>query len=211
MAACPPHLLALSRLLAHTDACDSLLTCPSKLLEQLESKTAGCSSDAMLTTSAIRRLQSLFGSVRRTYAQLFQLHPSVPFELRALMLPRPPASATLDLVIARCTAPTRPVLRVLPAALPPSARVRARAIVYERCAPGIHLQPLPTLDARDELPPSAASPCAATGRRRRRRRAFSTRVRRVRRCWRRRRICSRRMLPRLVGAHRTTARPGWPI
>ena len=108
----------------------------------------------MLTTSAIRRLQSLFGSVRRTYAQLFQLHPSVTFELRALMLPRPPASATLDLVIARCTAPTRPVLRVLPAALPPSARVRARAIVYERCAPGIHLQPLPTLDARDELPPS---------------------------------------------------------
>ena len=82
--------------------------------------------------AVIRELQSLFGTVRRSYRPLLELHPSVPLELAALLRRRSaPPSRGLDIVLCRCREPLGPLLRLAPALLPRHARLRI--FVYERC------------------------------------------------------------------------------
>ena len=90
---------------------------------------------------------------------MLQQHPSVVVEL-ARLLPRrgeilsmTATTRSLDIVLTRCFLPVQPILRMVPAMVSHgSLTLRARAVVYERCAPGEHLQELPHLDVRDLLP-----------------------------------------------------------
>jgi hypothetical protein len=123
---------------------------------ELRKQTAQCAQRA--SRPAVRHAQSLFGSFRRTYAPVLQQHPSLPVDLhklrldmeRALSTSSPPQKS-LDIVLTRCMDSISPAFRVLPAALTDLGHVRAKAVVFERCAPGQHLGELPTLDARDRI------------------------------------------------------------
>ena len=96
-------------------------------MEQLQ--RVSCTTPA---PAVIRELQSLFGTVRRSYRPLLELHPSVPLELAALLRRRSaPPSRGLDIVLCRCREPLGPLLRLAPALLPRHARLRI--FVYERC------------------------------------------------------------------------------
>jgi len=111
----------------HTDICTTVLACPPTAMEQLQ--RVSCTTPA---PAVIRELQSLFGTVRRSYRPLLELHPSVPLELAALLRRRSaPPSRGLDIVLCRCREPLGPLLRLAPALLPRHARLRI--FVYERC------------------------------------------------------------------------------
>lgn len=111
----------------HTDICTTVLACPPSAMEQLQ--RVSCTTPA---PAVIRELQSLFGTVRRSYRPLLELHPSVPLELAALLRRRSaPPSRGLDIVLSRCREPLGPLLRLAPALLPRHARLRI--FVYERC------------------------------------------------------------------------------
>ena len=111
----------------HTDICTTVLACPPSAMEQLQ--RVSCTTPA---PAVIRELQSLFGTVRRSYRPLLELHPSVPLELAALLRRRSaPPSRGLDIVLCRCREPLGPLLRLAPALLPRHARLRI--FVYERC------------------------------------------------------------------------------
>ena len=129
-------------------------------MAQLKRRAHSCGMPVPMLPDAVRQLQSLFGAVRRAYAALLMLHPSIPFELHSLLslLPDPQQAALaaprqLEMVFSRCMESVRPALRILPAALLPASRVRTRAVVYERCTPGAHMASLPTFDVRDQLTP----------------------------------------------------------
>lgn len=138
-------------LLDHTDICSSVLVCRHETVASISRQLSKCSLPPQ--PEVIRRVQSLFGSIRRMYEPLLTLHPSVSLDLRSLFMhsKRLPGAQTLDIVISRCHEPLWPALRVFPAALPPSMRLRARVIVYEHCTPGDHLETLPALDVRDSM------------------------------------------------------------
>ena len=133
---------ALSALVQHTDVCISVLSCPEELLARI--KSTGCDT---LSAAAIRTLQSLFGTVRRTYRPFLELHPSLPLDLGALLRHRShrlPVRA-VDVVLSRCKEPLTPLLRLLPAALPRHSQLRV--FVYERCGG----ERATSLDLRDGL------------------------------------------------------------
>jgi hypothetical protein len=152
----PSPQLGLRLLLDNTDACLSVFTCQPDTVVELRKQTAQCAQRA--SRPAVRHAQSLFGSFRRTYAPVLQQHPSLPVDLhklrldmeRALSTSSPPKKS-LDIVLTRCMDSISPAFRVLPAALTDLGHVRAKAVVFERCAPGQHLGELPTLDARDRI------------------------------------------------------------
>ena len=151
---CPTHVSNLKLLLDHTDICTSVLVCRPDVIAALKRRAQGCNVPSQKT---VRRVQSNFGAIRRMYAPLLQQHPSVPLELRTLLSApdRVQLADTnaLEIVLTRCREPLWPILRVLPAAIPLSARVRARVLVYERCSPGLHLHEHPRLDVRERVPP----------------------------------------------------------
>ena len=151
LASCTPSLVALRLLLQHTDVCESVLTCPVEVRSLVERRAAAC---AAASGDEVRRVQSLFGGLRRTYAAVLQQHPSLALDLRMLVQGVNAADrSTLDVVLTRCREPLAPVLRVLPAVLSTVAgQSRAQVTVYERCTPGEHLSELPSLDVRDHAP-----------------------------------------------------------
>ena len=132
----------MSALVHHSDICTSVLSCPEDVLARI--KPASC---APLSAAAIRTLQSLFGTVRRTYRPLLELHPSLPLDLGALLRHRsqPPPVRAVDVVLSRCKEPLTPLLRLLPAALPRHSQ--PRVFVYERCGG----EGASSLDLRDGL------------------------------------------------------------
>ena len=109
----------------HTDICTTVLACPPTAMEQLQ--RVSCTTPA---PAVIRELQSLFGTVRRSYRPLLELHPSVPLELAALLRRRSaPPSRGLDIVLCRCREPLGPLLG--PACC---AAARLRIFVYAAAA-----------------------------------------------------------------------------
>ena len=147
--ACPALEGSLRLLLEHTDVCTSVLACDSESSAAIQREAQGCGH---APPGVVQRVQALFGNIRRTYAPLIMQHPSIPLDLRTLLVNGISQHAPqLDIVISRCREPLWPALRVFPAALPPSVRARLRVVVYEHCAPGAHLQALPSLDVRDHM------------------------------------------------------------
>ena len=125
----PPNGLpcAVRALTAYTDICSTVLDCPPSALKQLQRVSCATPDPAV-----VRELQSLFGTVRRSYRPLLELHPSVPLDLAALLRRRTaPPSRGLDIVLCRCREPLGPLLRLVPALLPRNTRLRI--FVYERC------------------------------------------------------------------------------
>ena len=140
----PPDALpcAVRALTEHTDICTSVLACEASTIEQL-----GRVSCAPPDPAAIRELQSHFGTIRRTYRPLLELHPSLPLELAALLRRRAaPPSRGVDLVLSRCREPLAPLFRLVPALVPRHAHLRI--FVYERCGWQGSDE---ALDLRDEL------------------------------------------------------------
>ena len=136
---------ALALLASHTDVCNSVLECDHAALGKSASTCPGWSEPAQ-----VRRLQSMFGAFRRTYAELLQQHPSIPLELHDFYRSRHGPPKTLDVVLSRCHEPLLPLARLLPAMLPDTPW-RMRLIVYERCADSEDGTILPSLDVRDSV------------------------------------------------------------
>ena len=136
---------ALALLASHTDVCNSVLECDHAALGKSASTCPGWSEPAQ-----VRRLQSMFGAFRRTYAELLQQHPSIPLELHDFDRSRHGPPKTLDVVLSRCHEPLLPLARPLPAMLPDTPW-RMRLIVYERCADSEDGTILPSLDVRDSV------------------------------------------------------------
>lgn len=136
--ACEP-LALLSRL---TDVCTSVVRC-----DGYRGEGASCDSSH---PSHPTRIQSLFGSYRRTYAELLQQFPPVRIDLRELRR-RPTAVRTLNVVLSRCHEPLLPLLRLLPFMMTVKGW-RMRVVVLERCVDARDETRLASLDVRDSSP-----------------------------------------------------------
>ena len=144
--ACPAMDRTLALLASNTDMCSSVMQCN---VDAMAKAAAGCPPTP---SSHIRRIQSLFGAFRRTYAELLAQHPSIKLDFRHLEKTRPRRKQPFDIVLSRCHEPLMPLLRVLPAALPAGAWVRLRVVVYERCSSFEDFRVLPSFDVRDTAP-----------------------------------------------------------
>ena len=143
---CTPLESNLALLARHTDLCSSVLQCDAA---KLEATAANCPSPQ---PSHVRRMQSLFGVLRRTYSEMLAQHPSLVFDLREFEQVHPRRPRAIDIVLSRCDEPLMPLLRILPAALQPSVRLRVRVVVFERCSIFPDRTLVPAFDVRDASP-----------------------------------------------------------
>ena len=168
---------AAALLVRQTDICVSVLSCSEEAIRRLP---APCDvSDAQL-----RLAQSMWASLLRTYRPILVQHPSLPLTLDSVIggaaTGRRDGGRSLDVVLSRCDATLRPLLRLLPALLDPPCSTsptrpsavarrapgRLRVFVYERCmAVAAHDAGSRALDVRHRLfslHRTAATPPAAT-------------------------------------------------
>ena len=80
--ACATRDAALGLVLGQTDACATVLSCGESTTARVHRRASRCRS---ATAAEARRAQSLFGTLRRTYAAALHQHPSLPVELQALV------------------------------------------------------------------------------------------------------------------------------
>ncbi len=135
---------AAALLVRQTDVCVSVLMCSEEAMRRLP---APCDvSDAQLQLA-----QSMWASMLRMYRPILAQHPSLPLTLESVIggagAGRRDSERPLDVVLSRCDATLRPLLRLLPALLDPPGSTslmrpsaaarrapgRLRVFVYERC------------------------------------------------------------------------------